>query len=79
MLALGRILHGGIAALLIYGTSVAGWTQPEAGAAPDHQAAVPRDGDGSWFEMKRVQIVKILQRLRGAVGTLGDGLIDPRP
>ena len=43
------------------------------------QAAVVRDDDGAWFAAKRTQIVKMLQRLRGMVGTLGDGLIDPRP
>jgi hypothetical protein len=43
------------------------------------QAAVPRDSDGSWFAAKRTQMVKMLLRLRGAVGSLGDGLIDPRP
>jgi len=40
--------------------------------------ARPNDDD-SWFEMKRSKIVKMLKRLGGMVGSLGDGLSDPRP
>jgi hypothetical protein len=41
--------------------------------------AGPQERDQPWFEMKREKIVKLLKRLGGMVGSLGDGLIDPRP
>lgn len=47
-------------------------------AAPMQARETPSE-DGSWREMTRARILKILKKLTGGVVSFGDGLTDPRP